>query len=159
MVQVQDGPDAPGKRIEEASNYFMHAPLGILIPGAEVMGEVTARHTSSIGADGHQLDNVPSLESSRSGPFSSSATEMVMDRQASDGSSQQLSPRQRFPGPLFKVDRVDDGLSKQRPITLSFTWEKLDFQNTIVESRAFLSSRNWGSSSVVEVQVILRDFF
>ncbi|KAL2247864.1 UNVERIFIED_CONTAM: putative protein ycf68 [Sesamum indicum] len=26
--QVQDGPAAPGKRIEEASDYFMHAPLG-----------------------------------------------------------------------------------------------------------------------------------
>uniref|UniRef100_K4D765 Uncharacterized protein n=1 Tax=Solanum lycopersicum TaxID=4081 RepID=K4D765_SOLLC len=24
----QDGPAAPGKRIEEASDYFMHAPLG-----------------------------------------------------------------------------------------------------------------------------------
>lgn len=28
LVQVQDGPAAPGKRIEEASDYFMHAPLG-----------------------------------------------------------------------------------------------------------------------------------
>nr|GLL16987.1 hypothetical protein CQW23_34938 [Ipomoea trifida]GLL16991.1 hypothetical protein CQW23_34938 [Ipomoea trifida]GLL25348.1 hypothetical protein CQW23_34938 [Ipomoea trifida]GLL25350.1 hypothetical protein CQW23_34938 [Ipomoea trifida]GLL25353.1 hypothetical protein CQW23_34938 [Ipomoea trifida] len=28
LVQVQDGPAAPGKRIEEVSDYFMHAPLG-----------------------------------------------------------------------------------------------------------------------------------
>ncbi|PHU07620.1 hypothetical protein BC332_24109 [Capsicum chinense] len=28
LVQVQDGPTAPPKRIEEASDYFMHAPLG-----------------------------------------------------------------------------------------------------------------------------------
>ncbi|PHT34489.1 hypothetical protein CQW23_26289 [Capsicum baccatum] len=28
LVQVQDGPAASGKRIEEASDYFMHAPLG-----------------------------------------------------------------------------------------------------------------------------------
>ncbi|KAK8554273.1 hypothetical protein V6N13_073186 [Hibiscus sabdariffa] len=28
LVQVQDGPAAPRKRIEEASNSFMHAPLG-----------------------------------------------------------------------------------------------------------------------------------
>ncbi|KAG9438716.1 hypothetical protein H6P81_021348 [Aristolochia fimbriata] len=28
LVQVQDGPAAPGKRIEEASDSFMHAPLG-----------------------------------------------------------------------------------------------------------------------------------
>eukprot|EP00536_Pseudo-nitzschia_multiseries_P013131 jgi/Psemu1/34271/gm1.34271_g len=28
LVQVQDGPAAPGKRIEEASDYFRHAPLG-----------------------------------------------------------------------------------------------------------------------------------
>ncbi|GKB03985.1 hypothetical protein Tco_0832128, partial [Tanacetum coccineum] len=27
LVQVQDGPAAPGKRIEEASDSFMHAPL------------------------------------------------------------------------------------------------------------------------------------
>ncbi|MCD7469831.1 hypothetical protein HAX54_009135, partial [Datura stramonium] len=26
--EFKDGPAAPGKRIEEASNYFMHAPLG-----------------------------------------------------------------------------------------------------------------------------------
>ncbi|CAA6675651.1 unnamed protein product [Spirodela intermedia] len=29
LVQVQDGPAAPGKRIEEASDSFMHAPLGL----------------------------------------------------------------------------------------------------------------------------------
>ncbi|KAK5783686.1 hypothetical protein PVK06_038199 [Gossypium arboreum] len=28
LVQVQDGPTAPRKRIEEASDSFMHAPLG-----------------------------------------------------------------------------------------------------------------------------------
>ena len=28
-VQVQDGPAAQGKRIEEASDFFMHAPLGL----------------------------------------------------------------------------------------------------------------------------------
>ena len=28
LVQVQDGPAAPKKRIEEVSDYFMHAPLG-----------------------------------------------------------------------------------------------------------------------------------
>ncbi|PHT83296.1 hypothetical protein T459_11739 [Capsicum annuum] len=28
LGQVQDGPAVPGKRIEEASDYFMHAPLG-----------------------------------------------------------------------------------------------------------------------------------
>ncbi|PWA51063.1 hypothetical protein CTI12_AA466930 [Artemisia annua] len=28
LVQVQDGLAAPGKRIEEASDSFMHAPLG-----------------------------------------------------------------------------------------------------------------------------------
>jgi hypothetical protein len=28
LVQVQDGPAAPGKRIEEASDSFMHTPLG-----------------------------------------------------------------------------------------------------------------------------------
>ena len=28
LVQVQDGPAAPSKRIEEASDSFMHAPLG-----------------------------------------------------------------------------------------------------------------------------------
>ena len=29
LGQVQDGPAVPGKRIEEASDYFMHAPLGL----------------------------------------------------------------------------------------------------------------------------------
>ncbi|KAM2275141.1 hypothetical protein ACFXTI_033726, partial [Malus domestica] len=28
LVQVQDGPAAPRKRIEEAFDSFMHAPLG-----------------------------------------------------------------------------------------------------------------------------------
>ncbi|PHT48551.1 hypothetical protein CQW23_12759 [Capsicum baccatum] len=28
IAAFQDGPAAPGKRIEEASDYFMHAPLG-----------------------------------------------------------------------------------------------------------------------------------
>ena len=28
LVQVQDGPEVPRKRIEEASNSFMHGPLG-----------------------------------------------------------------------------------------------------------------------------------
>ena len=28
LVQVQDGPAVPSKRIEEASDSFMHAPLG-----------------------------------------------------------------------------------------------------------------------------------
>ncbi|MCE5166111.1 hypothetical protein HAX54_014869, partial [Datura stramonium] len=29
LVQVQDCPAAPGKRLEEESEYFVHAPLGL----------------------------------------------------------------------------------------------------------------------------------
>ena len=31
MIQVEDGPAAPSKRIEEAFDFFMHAPLGLFI--------------------------------------------------------------------------------------------------------------------------------
>ncbi|MCE3050782.1 hypothetical protein HAX54_048141, partial [Datura stramonium] len=56
-------------------------------PGARVMGEVTTRHTFDGGSNGRQPDDGPSLGPSRSSPFSSWATEVLMNRQMSGGLS------------------------------------------------------------------------
>ncbi|MCD9639149.1 hypothetical protein HAX54_023505, partial [Datura stramonium] len=61
--------------------------------GVGVTEEVTDRHTSDGGFDGHQPGDGPLLISSRSSPFSIWATEVTMDRQASDIPSTQLSLR------------------------------------------------------------------
>ncbi|MCD7464516.1 hypothetical protein HAX54_052926 [Datura stramonium] len=58
-------------------------------------------------SDGRQPGDGPSLASSRSGPYNSWATEVLMDRQLSDGPS----PKPRFSDLLFKSDGGDDGPS------------------------------------------------
>ncbi|MCD9638897.1 hypothetical protein HAX54_023069 [Datura stramonium] len=82
--------------------------------GVGVVEDVMFRHASDSRVDGNQPGDELSLIPSRSSPFNFWATKVPMDRQVSDGPSRQPSLTPEIQSVLFKVDRVDDGLSSDR---------------------------------------------